>query len=82
MCELPRHPKYNTLTRRGSSYYGRLRLFTVLNEFEKWDELIELADTPYLEPTKSETEQNKRLRYLGRAYFRTGDFENGKRNPR
>ena len=72
MCELPRHPKYNTLTRRGSSYYGRLRLFTVLNEFEKWDELIELADTPYLEPTKSETEQNKRLRYLGRAYFRSG----------
>jgi len=78
MCELPRHPKYNTLTRRGSSYYGRLRLFTVLNEFEMWEELIELADTPYLEPTNSETEQNKRLRYLGRAHFRTGDFENGK----
>jgi peroxiredoxin/tetratricopeptide (TPR) repeat protein len=79
MCELPRHPKYNTLTKRGSTYYGRLRLFTVLDQFEMWNELIELADTPYLEPTKSKTEQIRRLRYLGRAYFRTGDFENGKR---
>ncbi|MBC8289383.1 MAG: redoxin domain-containing protein [Planctomycetes bacterium] len=79
MCELPRHPKYNTLTRRGSTYYGRLRLFTILDQFEMWDEMIELADTPYLEPTKIETEQTKRLRYLGRAYFRSGDFENGKR---
>lgn len=79
MCELPRHPKYNTLSRRGSTYYGRLRLFTVLDEFEMWDELIELADTPYLEPTDNEAEQIKRLRYLGRAYFRSGDFEHGKR---
>ena len=79
MCELPRHPRYNTLTRRGSSYYGRQRIFQVLSEFEMWNDLIELSGTPYLEPTGVETEQIKRLRHLGRAYFRVGDFENGRR---
>ena len=79
MCELPRHPKYNTLVKRGSTYYGRLRLFNALDEFEKWDELIKLTETPYLEPTDAEAEQIKRQQYLGRAYFRSGDFENGKR---
>ncbi|MFQ5734401.1 MAG: redoxin domain-containing protein [Planctomycetaceae bacterium] len=77
MIELPRHPRYNTLTRRGSTYYGRLRLFQVLNEFELWGDLIALADTPYLEPTDREAEQIKRLRYLGRAYFATGDAKAG-----
>ena len=77
MIELPRHPKYNTLAKRGSSNYGRQRLFETLSRFERWDEMIALCQTPYLEPGDSEKEQIKRLRYLGQAYFRSGDAENG-----
>jgi peroxiredoxin len=78
MLELPRHPKYNTVTRRGSSYYGRLRLFETLSRFEKWNELIELSATPYLEPTSVDAEQVRQLHFLGRAFFRSGDLERGK----
>jgi len=77
MTELPMHPKYNTITRRGSAYYGRQRLFQVLNTYELWDELIELSDTRYLRPTENVAEQIKRDRYLGAAYFRTGKVEQG-----
>ncbi|HRX77472.1 MAG TPA: redoxin domain-containing protein [Pirellulaceae bacterium] len=77
MIELPRHPKYNTLAKRGSTSYGRDRLFETLSNFERWDEMIALCQTPYLEPTDDEKQQIKRLRYLGQAYFRKGDSENG-----
>ena len=77
MTELPRHPKYNTLSRRGSAYYGRLRLFEVLSKYERWDEMIALCQQPYLEPTDVAAEQVKRLGYLGAAYFQTGDVEQG-----
>jgi len=67
MVELPRHPKYNTYGKRGkSAYYGRLRLFAALNQNEMWPEMIALCHSPYLEPTEIESEQIKRLRYLGR----------------
>ena len=75
MTSLPRHPKYNTLSKRGSAYYGRLRLFDVLYRYERWNDLIALASTPYLEPTDSETEQVKRQRYLGAAYLRSGQAD-------
>ncbi|MGE0760755.1 MAG: redoxin domain-containing protein [Pirellulaceae bacterium] len=77
MLELPRHPKYNTLE-RGSFKFGRLRLFQVLTRFEMWDELIALAETPYLEPTENETEQVKRLRHLGVAQVRRGQLDAGR----
>lgn len=77
MIELPRHPKYNTLSRNGSAKYGRMRLFDALNAFERWDDLISLCDTPYLEPTDNATEQIKRLRHRGRALYRKGDAAGG-----
>ena len=77
MTELPRHPKFNTLTKRGSAFYGRQRLFQVLNTYEMWDELIKLSDTRYLRPTENVAEQVKRDRYLGAAYFRSGKKEQG-----
>ena len=69
MISLPRHPKYG----RGSSNFGRMRLFEALSRFEMWDELIALAGTPYLEPTDNPDEQVKRLRALGEAFYRKGD---------
>ena len=77
MIELPRHPKYNTLAKRGSTSYGRDRLFETLARYERWDEMISLCSTPYLEPTDIESQQVKRLRNLSRAYFRKGDVEAG-----
>ena len=78
MIELPRHPKYNTLSKGGSSAkYGRRRLFEVLYRFELWDQLVELSRTHYLPPTALEEEQVKRLRHLGVAYVRRQDTENG-----
>jgi peroxiredoxin len=76
MCELPRHPKYNTAS-KGSANFGRLRLFDALSRFELWDELIALAGTSYLEPTDNENEQVKRLKALGEAYYRRGDAAGG-----
>ncbi|MBA2113607.1 peroxiredoxin family protein [Bremerella alba] len=78
MIELPRHPRYNTSAKKGSTSYGRSRLFQVLRTYELWDDLIDLANTSYLEPTDDESEQIKRLRYLGLAHFQTGNTEAGK----
>ncbi|HZN32509.1 MAG TPA: redoxin domain-containing protein [Pirellulaceae bacterium] len=76
MCELPRHPKYNT-PNRGSANFGRLRLFESLTRFEAWDELIALAETPYLDATDNDQEQLKRQRHLGMAHYRKGDVAGG-----
>lgn len=72
----PRHPKLNTLERGGrSAKYGRTRIFEVLRRFELWDEALQLAETPYLEPTAKREEQLKRLRLLGQAHLGKGSLE-------
>ena len=76
MCELPRHPKYNTL-KKGSASYGRTRIFQVLKTFEMWDEAIALKDSPYLEETDLDKEKLNRLRLLGNAYLLKKDVLNG-----
>ncbi len=77
MISLPQHPKYNTLKKRGSAKYGRMRLLQVLRTYELWDDIIALSQTPYLEPTAEEDEQLTRLRYLGLAYFQSGRAAEG-----
>lgn len=72
MIELPRHPKYNTLS-RGSAHYGRIRLFDALEAFEAWRDLVDLCSTRYLEPTDNDVEQIRRMRYLGEAFYRIGE---------
>lgn len=68
LIELPRHPNYNTLEKRGSAKYGRQRLFETLERFELWNELIGLSQTMYLGPTDNPDDQHLRLRMLGLAY--------------
>ncbi|HEY1598467.1 MAG TPA: redoxin domain-containing protein [Pirellulales bacterium] len=68
MIELPRHPEFNVLKKSSSSKYGRERLFDALSRYELWTELVQLADSPYLEPTDIPDEQVKRLRALGVAH--------------
>lgn len=70
MIEEPRHPKLNDPAKRGSAAnYGRTRLLDTLVLYEMWEELIELADTVYLEATDNESDEVKRLAALGRAYY-------------
>ncbi|MDG2013676.1 MAG: redoxin domain-containing protein [Pirellulaceae bacterium] len=76
MVSMPRHPKYNHLENRGSTWYGRKRLFETLSRYERWQDLIDLCHTPVLEPTDDSLEQINRLRHLGRAYYRTADKTN------
>ena len=68
MTELPRHPKYNMLSKRRSSYFGRIRLFDVLKRYEHWPQLIALTDSAYLPSTDLEAEQIRRLQYRGIAF--------------
>jgi peroxiredoxin len=77
MIELPRHPRLNTLTTRGSAALGRQRLFEVLDRYDLWDDMIKLCQSSSLEPTNVPAEQIKRLRYLGTAYIRQGAIERG-----
>jgi len=79
MIELPRHPRYNTLAKRGSTSYGRQRLFDVLRKYELWDDLLALSETMYLEPTDVYGEQVKRWRMIGVARFGRGDVEAGEK---
>ena len=72
MITLPRHPRFNTLQKKGSAYYGRSRLFETLRRYELWDEMIELCHSNYLEPTDDFKEQVKRLRHFGCGLFSHG----------
>jgi hypothetical protein len=72
MVSLPRHPKYNTID-KGSSALGRSRLWDSLVKFELWDELLALTETPYLEATEKETEQQKRQRMIIMTLYRKGE---------
>ncbi|MBX3441709.1 MAG: redoxin domain-containing protein [Planctomyces sp.] len=73
----PQHPGFNTASGDGSFRFGRRRLCDVLSEFELWDAAMRLAESPWLPPTDREDEQVRRLRLLGRARFRSGDFTAG-----
>lgn len=73
LCELPRHPKYNSFDRQGSAKYGRERLVEALSTYEDWDQLVALAATPYLEPTGDEKEQIEQMRFVARANYRRGN---------
>ncbi len=76
MLELPRHPKYNLPTRSGcSASYGRQRMWDVLRTFELWEEMVQLAETPYLEATSDESEQIGRLTNLAIARCQLGQSE-------
>src|SRR5205085_4645792 len=76
LVELPRHPKYNLATNRGSGAdYGRTRLLDLLAQWDLWNEYLAVADTVYLDEDGTPESQLKRLRYLGVAYAATGNGE-------
>ena len=65
MTNLPRHPKYNTLEKRGgSASYGRRRLLQVLREFQLYEQAFALCQSPCLIETDDPSEHIKTLRLL------------------
>jgi len=84
MIELPRHPKYNSLTKpnspaeygkRGSARYGRTRLLETLLRYEMWEEILSASKTVYLEPSAIPEDQAKRLAAIGAAHYSLGQAE-------
>ena len=75
MIELPRHPTYNLVSRRGrSASYGRQRLMDTLVRYELWEDLRELANSVYLEPTDVDSDQIQRQTALALAAFAAQDL--------
>lgn len=69
----PRHPKYNTLDKSGSSAsYGRRRLLETLEKWQLWSELRATA-ADFLEPATQAEVEVPRLRALGLAAFHLDD---------
>jgi len=69
MIELPRHPRWNRLDKRGcSASWGRIRLLETLALCEQWDELIRLSKTMYLEPSSRSADEAQRAFALAQAY--------------
>ena len=82
LVSLPRHPRYNTLSRRGSYKYGRQRLLQTLSEYGLWDELLKEVGGPYLPPTEDATEQEQLLGWLAVAQWMTADAKEGAKTLR
>jgi len=75
MIQLPRHPKYNVITKSGSYKYGRERLMDVFRTYQMHEELIQHCNTPYLEACGDDDEDLKRKRYLASAYVATNQLD-------
>ena len=72
----PRHPSINSTDKRGSSRYGRTSLIETLEDFELWQEALDLSQTRWLdEDTKSDDNERPRLRLLGLANYHLGKKE-------
>ncbi len=82
LIAMPRHPGYNSHSKRGSFRYGRIRLIQTLTEYELWEQLITEASGPFLDPTSEEETQHERLAWLTVAYHLTGAKENAARTIR
>ena len=77
LVSLPRHPEYNSLEKRGSHRYGRMRLWQTFSQYMLWDELIKEANGASLPPTDKVSEQEERLSWLAVAYFKTDQTKLG-----
>ncbi len=74
LIEIPRHPKLNNGKDNSTAGgWGRDRLYDTLVRNELWPELIELANTSYLnEGTDNEVAELRRRRYLAVGLALTG----------
>ena len=79
MISLPRHPKYNTRSKRGTSAaYGHDRLEDVLVQYECWQDLLGPRGRPLMQNARGETDPLKQARLTGLASFGLGNVEAGR----
>ena len=78
MIELPRHPRFNTLS-NGSAAQGRNRLIETLFCYDLWNDALQLDKQGVIEPTDVPNKQMERLTLLADAYFATNDLTNGRK---
>jgi peroxiredoxin len=69
IVDLPRHPQYG----KASAAEARRKLYDILIHHERWDELLALENTDYLEPTSDRVQQARRQVIFGRAELGRGD---------
>ncbi|MCE3017116.1 MAG: redoxin domain-containing protein [Pirellula sp.] len=72
MIELPRHPGFNMLGESGSANYGRERLIQTLTNYERWQQLLDLCATQYLNATGKPNLDDERLAWMTIAAVHTG----------
>ncbi len=82
LISLPRHPAYNSSSKRGSFLHGRTRLLQTLSEYELWDVLIDEAEGPHLDPAFDDGSRNERLAWLVVAHHLNGSKESAERASR
>ncbi len=76
MIELPRHPEFNMVDGSGSASYGRQRLVAALSNFQQWQQMLELCNSPYLkDPDDAEYSQDAALAWKGIALAQLGNIE-------
>jgi len=75
LVAIPRHPDFNKLEKKGSSAaFGRLRLLETLEKWERWEDLVAVADSAWISPGQGEPEIT-RLRFLAGAHYELGHAE-------
>ncbi len=67
MATLPRHPKYNTLS-KGSGKYAIERLYDIHYQFELWDAMLVWTDQLVIDPAVDEQGKLDLLRARGVAF--------------
>ena len=74
LCEIPRHPKFNTPDKNeSSSHEGRQRLRELLIEFEQWKELEAECLHGHLQKEEGTEEKARWQHSLGLAYANKGE---------
>lgn len=80
MTELPRHPKYNTLEKGGTSAkFGQARLLDVLVQYERWQDLIGPQAKRCFPASKDLDDRLQEARLRGVAAFGLNQPEEGKK---
>lgn len=80
LAELPRHPKFNKLDANDDiAGYARERLIEVCENFELWEEAVQLCRDGHLEASDDAKSEAMRLQLLGRALFRLGRKDEARR---
>ncbi len=73
----PRHPRLNSVQGKAHSYrHGRTRLIDVLEQFELWDEALDLTESEWLRPLDIPEHELPRLRLIGLAHYELGNKKN------